>query len=279
MNWTIIKGKLMDLVLEYAPRVGVALAIVIIGPWIIKILIHMLRNILKKSSVDISLHHFIESLSEVLLKVVVFITAASVLGIETTTFIAILSAAGLAVGLAIKDSLSNFASGILILTFKPFGIGDFIKAEDELGTVKDIQLLYTHINTNRNKRIVIPNSDLANSKIINYSTEPLRRLDFVFGVSYDDDIRKVEKVLTKVAFRNEYVLNDPAPVIKLSNLGENSIDFTMKLWHKGDGKTYWNVFYGIHQEVKEAFDKEGITIPYTQRDIHLYHENEETELY
>ncbi len=278
MNRTIIKGKLMDLVLEYAPRVGVALAIIVIGPWIVKILIHMLKNILKKSNIDISLHYFIASLSEILLKIVVFVTAASVLGIETTTFIAVLSAAGLAVGLAIKDSLSNFASGILILIFKPFGIGDFIKAEDELGTVKDIQLLYTHINTNRNKRIIIPNSDLANSKIINYSTEPLRRLDFVFGVSYSDDIKKVEKVLTKVAYRNEDVLNDPVPVVKLSNLGENSIDFTMKLWHKGDSKTYWNVYYGIYEEVKQAFDVEGITIPFTQRDVHLYNENEETEL-
>lgn len=278
MDWIFIKAKLMDLVLEYAPRVGVALAIVIIGPWVIKILIHMFKNLLKKSKIDISLHHFLISLTTIILKIVVFITAASILGIETTTFIAILSAAGLAVGLAIKDSLANFASGILILTFKPFGIGDFIKAEGELGTVKDIQLLYTHINTNRNKRIVIPNSDLANSKIINYSTEPLRRLDLIFSVSYSDDIKKVEKVLTKIAFKNEYVLNDPAPVIKLSELGDNSIDFTMKLWHKGDSKTYWKVYYGIHEQVKLAFDQEGITIPFTQRDIHLYHEDIEGEL-
>lgn len=270
MNRTIVKEKIINLLLEYAPKVGGALVVLMIGPWIVKLLIRMIDDILKKSKIDLSLHSFIKSIAEVIFKIVIFITAASMLGVETTTFIAVLSTAGLAIGLALKDSLANFAGGILILTFRPFNVGDFIKAEDELGTVKDIQLLYTHINTNNNKRIIIPNSDLVNSKIINYSTEPLRRLDLVFSVDYSEDIKKVEHILKRIVDRSEYILKEPAPTIRVSELGDNSVGFTLKLWYEGD--RYWEVYYGIHEEVKMTFDKENIKIPFPQREIHIHQE-------
>ena len=272
MNRILIKEKIIDLLIKHAPGAIGALIVLVVGPWVVKLLVHMLNRLVKKSKIDISLHNFIESIAEVVLKIVVFITAASMLGVETTTFIAILSAAGLAVGLAIKDSLSNFAGGILILTFKPFGLGDFIKAQDELGTVNEIGLLYTHINTNDNKRVIIPNSDMVNSKIINYNTEALRRLDLVFGVGYDEDIKKVESLLLNIAKTSEFALKDPETRVGIVEFGDNSVDFAMKVWY-GEGD-YWNLYYDINQKVKLTFDKEGIEIPFPQRDLHIYNEKD-----
>lgn len=273
MNKVIIKERIIELIIKYTPRLGGAILVIIIGPWVVKLLIHMLNNLVKKSKIDISLHNFIESIAEVVLKIVVFITAASMLGVETTTFIAILSAAGLAVGLAIKDSLSNFAGGILILTFKPFGIGDYIRAQDELGTVNEIGLLYTHLNTNNNKRVIIPNSDMVNSKIINYNTEPLRRLDLVFGVAYSEDVKRVEEILLKIARESKVALKDPKATVGILDFGDNSVNFAMKIWY-GEGD-YWNLYYEINQRVKIVFDREGIEIPFPQRDIHLYKQDDE----
>lgn len=263
-----IKERAVGLFFEYGLKLAIATLIVIFGFTIVNITIKVLDKTLSKSRIDMSLHSFIKSISSFFSKVIIMIIAATILGIPPATFIAVLSAAGLAIGLALKDSLSNFAGGILILVFRPLNVGDFIDVGGTTGTVKDIQLFYTALNTADNRRITIPNGELANGKIINYSVEPTRRLDLVFGVSYEDDIHKVKDVLTRVIGGNPLIFSDPEPIARVMTYEDSSIDFTVKVWcNKED---YWTIYYDLHEQVKVAFDLEGITIPFPQRDINLH---------
>lgn len=264
-----LKKKLLDLILEYGPKLIGAILMLVVGFGVVNVIIGMLENTLNKSKIDKSLHSFIKSVSSFILKAVVVIISATVLGIPMTTFIAILSAAGLAVGLALKDSLSNFAGGILILIFRPFNVGDFIDAQGYMGTVKEIQLLYTSLNTTDNRRITIPNGELANGKIVNFSVEDTRRIDLVFSVSYNSDIRKVKDVLTRIIAEHPLTFKDPDPTVRPMAYAENSIDFAVRVWCKRED--YWNIYYDLHEQVKVAFDEAGIEIPFPQRDVNLYH--------
>ncbi|WP_070000756.1 mechanosensitive ion channel family protein [Cellulosilyticum sp. I15G10I2] len=263
-----VKEKLMEITMQYSPIYLGALLVLFIGFKVIKGIIHMLDNTLTKSKVDMSLHSFIKSVASFILKIIVLITAATIVGIPMTTFIAVLSAAGLAVGLALKDSLSNFAGGVLILTFRPFNVGDFIEAQGYMGTVTTIHLLYTYLTTVDNKRVVIPNGDLANGKMINYSVEDTRRVDLIFGVGYQEDIVKVKGILNKISIEHPLILKDPEPIIRVAEHAESSINFAVKVWCKKED--YWSIYYDLQEQVKVTFDKEGISIPFPQRDVHIY---------
>ena len=264
----VLKERLLELTLEYGPKLVVAILMLVMGFAIINRIVKTFDKTLNRRKIDQSLHSFIKSASSFMLKGIVVIVAASVMEIPVTSFIAMLSAAGLAIGLALKDSLSNFAGGILILIFRPFNVGDFIDLEGCMGTVKEIQLLYTALNTTDNRRITIPNSQLANGRIINFSREETRRIDLIFGVSYEDDIQKVKGVLIKIMKEHPLILQDPEPVVRPVKYSDNTIDFTVKVWCASEN--YWTIYYDLHEKVKDVFDAEGISIPFPQRDINIY---------
>ncbi|NQY18393.1 mechanosensitive ion channel family protein, partial [Alteromonas sp.] len=202
------------------------------------------------------------------LKVMLLISVASMIGIETTSFIAVVGAAGLAIGLALQGSLANFAGGVLILIFKPFRVGDTIEAEGYLGSVAEIQILYTVLNTFDNRRVVIPNGNLSNATLTNVSVYDKRRCDMTFGIGYDDDIDKAKKILQRLFEEDERSLTEPAPRICVGGLGDNSVDLMFRPWVGTDD--LWPYYWDMQEKVKKAFDEEGISIPYPQRDVHLY---------
>lgn len=262
-----IKEQALVWLIQYGFKIVGALLVVIIGFAIVNMVIRSLDKTLTKGKIDMSLHSFIKSISSFTLKAIVVIVAASIIEIPPTTFIAVLSAAGLAIGLALRDSLANFAGGVLILIFRPFNVGDFIDIGGYSGTVKEIELLYTSLNTADNRRITIPNGELANGKITNYSVEPTRRLDLVFGVSYDDDIEKVKEILGRIVAAHPLTIKDPEPTIRVVAYQESAIDFTVKVWCKRED--YWNIYYDLQEQVKINFDKENISIPFPQIDINI----------
>lgn len=223
---------------------------------------------MKKREVDPTLIPFLSSIFNIGLKIMVIISVASMVGIQTTSFVAVIGAAGLAVGLALQGSLSNFAGGVLIILFRPYRVGDFIEAQGQAGTVNAIQILYTILKSPDNKTIVIPNSAMMGGSITNYSIEDNRRLDLVFGVSYADDIQKVKQVLTKMANDDERVLQDPAPFINIKEMADSSVNFLFRVWVKKED--YWPLTFDMQERVKATFDKEGISIPFPQRDVHLF---------
>lgn len=237
-----------------------AILVLVVGLWIIKILLKGLKAIMVKKQIDQSLQGFLMSLVGWGLRVFLFITVAGELGVETTSFAAVIAAVSLAVGMALQGSLSNFAGGALIMVFKPFRVGDYISAQGQEGTVKKIEIFTTILNTVDNKQIIIPNGGLSNGTIINYSREENRRVDLVFGVSYDADIKQVKEVLLNMANCHPLILRDPAPVIIVTKLNTSSIDFSLRSWVKN--KDYWVVYHEIIEQGKDVLDKAGIEIPY-----------------
>jgi len=266
----VLARKGMDLLLEFGPKVLYSLATLIVGLWLIRLVARSLKKAMEKGRMDPSLSKFLGSFLAILLKILLLITVATMLGIEATSFVAILGAAGLAVGLALQGSLANFAGGVLILVFKPFKVGDFIDAQGFLGSVDSIQVLNTILKTPDNKTIIIPNGALANGTVTNFTTEATRRVDMKFGIGYGDDIGKAKDVLRKLVENDDRMLKRPEPAIVVSGLGESSVDFTVRVWC--NAPDYWGIFFDMQEKVKLAFDKEGISIPFPQRDVHLYQE-------
>ncbi|TCI84947.1 mechanosensitive ion channel family protein [Tenacibaculum sp. M341] len=258
MEQNIIKIK--NLLFEYAPKVVSALVILIIGLWIIGILTRTAKKIMEKRDLDVSLRGFLSSLIGWALKIFLFVTVAGQLGVETTSFAAIIAAAGLAIGMALQGSLSNFAGGALIMVFRPFKVGDYIEAQGEQGVVKDIQIFTTKINTVDNKEVILPNGALSNGNIINYSSEEKRRVDITFGVSYDADIKQTKEVLSKVINNTPYTINDPAPAVMVGELADSSVNFITRTWVKS--ADYWDAYFYIMENMKIALDEAGIEIPY-----------------
>jgi small conductance mechanosensitive channel len=259
------------LVVTYGLQAIYAIATLIIGFIIINAFVKFLKKTLQKREVDPSLIPFTASLANVLLKLMLLISVASMVGIQTTSFVAVLGAAGLAVGLALQGSLANFAGGVLILLFKPFKVGDVIEAQGFIGIVKGIQIFNTIMNTFDNKKIIIPNGALSSGAITNFSAEDIRRVDMEFGIGYDDDIKKAKKILADLIAADERVLNEPAePFIALKELGDSSVNFVVRVWSKAED--YWGIYFDMQENVKLTFDKEGISIPFPQRDVHLYTE-------
>ncbi len=257
----------VQMAILYGPRVILALIVLVLGLWMINRFVGLMAKGMERSNTEPTLARFLRNLTSVGLKALLFVSLAQLVGIPTASFIAILGAAGLAVGLALQGSLANFAGGVLVLMFKPFKVGDYIVAQGVGGTVKEIQILHTILNTPDNTRIVVPNGVLSNSVVTNYSAEPTRRVDFVFGIGYGDDIGKARDIIAGIIAADERTFDDPAPQIVVSNLGESSVDITVRVWsNAGD---YWGIKFDLTERVKQAFDAQGITIPFPQRDVHL----------
>lgn len=249
-----------NFIVDYGPKVIGAILIWIIGSWIIKMMLKGLKKVLNKGDYDESLKKFLLNLVKWILKVVLIIVVLGTVGVETTSFAAIIAAAGLAIGLALQGSLGNFAGGVLLMIFKPIKIGDLIEAQGELGVVKEIEIFTTKLLTPTNKEVIIPNGALSNGNIVNYSSEGKLRVDLTFGVGYDSDIKQTKDVLMKVLTSNPKVLQDPAPTVNVSELADSSINFAVRPW--STVADYWDVYFETHENVKEALDAAGIEIPY-----------------
>ncbi|EAQ42394.1 mechanosensitive ion channel family protein [Polaribacter sp. MED152] len=255
--------KFQDIFVEYAPKVLTALVILIVGLFAIKIVVSSARKLMGKGGVDVTLQKFLGNLAGWALKILLFIVVISKLGVETTSFAAIIAAAGLAVGLALQGSLANFAGGVLIMIFKPFKIGDLVETQGEIGVVKEIEIFTTKLKGLSNKEIIIPNGALSNGNIVNYTTEGTRRVDLVIGVSYDADIKKTKEVLMNVLTSHPKVLKEPAPTVNVSELADSSVNFAVRPWSTSDD--YWDVYFDITENAKIALDNAGIEIPYPHR--------------
>ncbi|MBJ6136596.1 mechanosensitive ion channel family protein [Marinobacter litoralis] len=253
------------MVMAYAPKVLLAIITLIIGLWVINRFVTILDNKLGKK--DPTLNKFLCALIGAILKILLLISVASMVGIATTSFVAIIGAAGLAVGLALQGSLANFAGGVLILIFKPFKVGDVIEAQGFMGSVREISILYTIVDTFDNRRIVIPNGDLSNSSLTNMSVYETRRCDMTFGIGYDDDIDKAKAICKRLIEEDERALKDPEPLIVVGGLGDSSVDLKVRAWT--NSADLWPFYWDMQERVKKAFDAEGISIPFPQRDVHM----------
>ena len=251
---------------DYTPKIVTALAILIIGLFVINLLVKMSKKILVKGKVDVTLQKFLGNLLSWILKALLIITVISKLGVPTTSFVAIIGAAGLAVGLALQGSLANFAGGVLIMIFKPFKIGDLIEVQGEIGVVKEIEIFTTKLIGLSNKEIIIPNGALSNGNIINYTTEGTRRVDLTIGVSYDADIKQTKEVLLNVLTSHPKVLKDPIPGVTVSELADSSVNFAVRPWCKTEH--YWDVYFEVTENAKLALDTAGIDIPYPHQ-VHI----------
>ncbi|MEM7002995.1 MAG: mechanosensitive ion channel domain-containing protein [Pseudomonadota bacterium] len=258
----------IGMAIEYGPQLILAIVVLIIGLWIIGKVVRLVQAGLNKSGTDETLAKFLCSLTSIILKALLFISVAGMVGIETTSFIAILGAAGLAIGLALQGSLANFAGGVLVLLFRPYKVGDFIDAQGVAGTVFEIQIFNTIIKTPDNKRIIVPNGAISNGIITNFSAEETRRVDFVFGIGYDDDIAKAKATLQRIMSEDSRIHSDPEPFVALGELADSSVNFTVRVWV--NAADYWGVFFDTTEKVKLVFDQEGISIPYPQTDVHLH---------
>ncbi|MDD3567642.1 MAG: mechanosensitive ion channel [Bacteroidales bacterium] len=261
-----------DLVVDYAVTYGgkilLAIATLIIGLWLIRKLSRMLRRVFEKRSFDKSLQTFLVSFVGITLKILLVISVTTMVGVQMTSFIALLGAAGLAFGMALSGTLQNFAGGVMILILKPFKVGDFIEAQGFAGSVKEIQIFHTILNTPDKKQIVIPNGGLSTGALINYSAEPIRRVDWTFGIGYADDIDKAKAIIGQVITSDERALKDPEPFFGVISLGDSSVNIVARVWV--EAANYWPLFFAMNEAVKKEFDKQGISIPFPQRDVHIY---------
>jgi small conductance mechanosensitive channel len=264
--------QLIVLVQQQGTDIGMklfaAIAIFILGRWAAKIVVSMVRKGLAKTEMEDTLERFLCNILSAILTVVVLIAAIGALGVETTSLLAVLGAAGLAIGLALQGSLSNFASGVLIVMFRPYKVGDFIDAAGVAGSVKEVQIFTTIIHTGDNKKIIVPNSQIMNGIITNFSGNDTRRVDLVVGCGYDDDIDKVYQVLQSIIDSDDRILKEPEPSIALSTLADSSVNFNVRSWV--NSADYWGVHNGITEQVKRKFDEAGLNIPYPQTDVHVY---------
>jgi small conductance mechanosensitive channel len=256
----------LPVVLNYSGKLTLALVTLAVGWWLINGLTRKVGGLLDSRNVDRALHSFIGSLASIALKVMLLVSVASMIGVETTSFIAAIGAAGLAIGLALQGSLANFAGGVLILLFRPFRAGEWIEGQGVAGTVDSIQIFHTTLKTADNKVVIVPNGSLSNGHITNYSREPKRRAEIKVGIDYSSDIKKAREVLLKIA-EDPRVLKDPAPVVYVVGLGDNSVDLSLRVWvETGD---FWPVTFEFTELVKERLDEAGIGIPFPQRVVHL----------
>jgi small conductance mechanosensitive channel len=253
--------------LEYGPRIVGAILVLIIGLWVIKRIVKSAQKLMLKRNLDPSLVPFLSTMTDILLKAMLIISVAGMVGIQTTSFIAILGAAGLAVGLALQGTMQNFAGGVIILIFKPYKVGHLIDAQGHLGTVKEIQIFVTILLTPENKTVIIPNGAISNGNITNYTMEGLIRVDMAFGISYDSDIKKAKDVLMEVMNAHPKTLQKPAPFVGVKELADSAINLTVRPYtHPTD---YWDVYFDIMEAGKIALDKAGVTIPFPQVDVHM----------
>ena len=271
MNLDMLKAHqetLINLAVAYVPRVLLALVTLIVGLWLVGVFTRLLRKALDKRGVDPTLTPFLMSLLGWGLKAVLIISVASMVGVQTTSFIAVLGAAGLAVGLALQGSLANLAGGVLILIFRPYRVGDLIEAQGELGVVKEIQIFTTTLLSPQNRKVIIPNGAMSNGTIKNLTAERTVRVDTTVGVSYGADMKQAKDVLLKMVKQVPKVLEDPAPVVAVSELGDSSVNLVVRPFC--DPADYWDVYFATVEGSKQALDAADISIPFPQRDVHMF---------
>ena len=270
-----IIDKIYQLLTVYGLKVLAALAIFIIGRWVAKGVRKLVERLMVKSKVDPTLISFTSNMAYIGLLAFIFIAALGQLGIQTTAFIAVLGAAGLAVGLALQGSLSNFAAGFLLIIFRPFKVGDLIEGAGVFGVVEAIQIFTTQLRTPDNKTVIVPNGKLTDDNIVNWTVKGTRRVDMVFGIGYGDDIDRARSLMTDIMAQDSRILKDPAPQISVSELADSSVNFVVRPWVKVED--YWGVYFDLTEKIKKAFDADGISIPFPQRDVHVYQHGVEAQ--
>ena len=263
-TWTLIQTTGVDLGINLVT----ALVIFFVGKWFVGMVVKGLMKAMQKGDLDITLRRFVSNLARSLLMLFVIIAAINALGVQTASLIALVGAAGLAVGLALQGSLANFAAGVLIVLFRPYKVGDWIEGGGVSGSVEEVQILTTVLKTGDNKRVIIPNSQIMGTTITNYSANDKRRVDLVVGVSYSDDLDKVRKELQDLVDADERILKDPAVTIAVSELADSSVNFVLRPWV--NTADYWAVYFDLTEKVKKRFDEVGISIPFPQRDVHVH---------
>ncbi len=267
-TWDEVFTILKTTGLEFAMNLVTALVIFFVGRFIVRLLTRGMRKLMEKREVDQTLVTFVTNLVSMALLAFVIIAAIGALGVQTTSLIAILGAAGLAVGLALQGSLSNFAAGVLIVLFRPYKVGDWVEAAGVSGAVEEVQILTTVLKTGDNKRVIVPNGQIMDSIITNYSANDTRRVDMVFGVSYTDDLDKVRSTIEELVAADDRILEDPACTIAVSELADSSVNFVVRPWV--NTADYWGVMFDLTEAVKKRFDSEGIAIPFPQQDVYLH---------
>ncbi len=268
-----IINSVYQLLTVYGLKILAALAIFIVGRWVAKIVRKLLQRVMTKSKVDSTLVTFTANLAYIALLAFIIIAALGQLGIQTTSFIAVLGAAGLAVGLALQGSLSNFAAGFLLIIFRPFKVGDLIEGAGVFGVVEAIQIFTTQLKTADNKTVIVPNAKLTDDNIVNWTVKGTRRVDMVMGIGYEDDIDKARSLMADIIAADDRILKDPAPQISVSELADSNVNFVVRPWVKVED--YWGVYFALTEKIKKSFDANGISIPYPQRDVHVYQHNAE----
>jgi small conductance mechanosensitive channel len=268
MDFNNIIPNLQAFAALYGLKIIGAIVIFVVGRWVARALRNMIKKMMAKGNVDETLISFVGNLTYIALLAFVIIAALSQLGIQTTSFIAVIGAAGLAIGLALQGSLANFAAGVLMIIFRPFKAGDYIEGAGVAGVVEEVQIFATQLKTPDNKTIIVPNAKMMGDNITNYSAKDTRRVDMVIGVGYGDDLKKVREILEDILAKDDRILEDPAPTIGVLELGDNSVNFAVRPWVKTED--YWGAYFDVTETVKRRFDEEGISIPYPQRDVHLY---------
>ncbi|MCM4155301.1 mechanosensitive ion channel domain-containing protein [Gramella sp. AN32] len=267
-NWGEIAKQYANKLIDYLPTLVGAILLLIVGLWLIKLILKYLTKLFDKKDYDPTLERFTLNVSSGGLKILLFVLVITQLGVESASLVAAIGAAALAIGLALQGSLSNFAGGVLIIVLKPFKIGDFIEAQGTSGTVVEISLFYTKIDTFGNQRVVIPNGQLSNDNITNYSFNGTRREKLSFGISYDDDIKKAKEVLTQLVMEQDLILKEPEPQVLVAELGDSSVNFSVRYFAKNED--FWNLHWMMIEEAKYRLEAAGMTIPYPQRDVYLY---------
>lgn len=266
-NWEMILQKVTEMAIQYLPKVFLAIITLIVGLWLAKVLTRVLHKALVKAKVEVTLLEFLTNIIGIALKVLVIISVATRLGIQMTSFIAIMSAMAFAIGLAFQGSLSNFSGGVLIILLKPFKSGDFIEAQGYMGTVDAIQIFHTVLKTVDNKKIVIPNGPLSNGNIVNYTAQETRRNEWVFGIGYGDDFEVANRLILDILEADERILKDPPPFARVGELANSSVNIKARAWIPiGE---FWNVHFDVIEKVKKSFDENDIHIPFPQTDVHI----------
>jgi small conductance mechanosensitive channel len=259
--------KITELIMVHGGKLLLALATLLIGLWLINRFGKLLRKLFDMRSFEPTLQSFLISFITITFKILLFVSVIAMIGVQMTSFIAMLGAAGLAIGMALSGTLQNFAGGVVLLILKPFRVGDFVEAQGFTGTVTEMQIFHTILNTPDKKRVIIPNGALSSGSMINYSAEPQRRVDWTFGVDYGDNIDLVKATIARVLNADERILKNPEPFVAVGALTDSSVNFTTRAWV--NSADYWDVFFSVNEKVKKEFDNQGITIPFPQRTVHI----------
>ena len=255
-----------SVIVEWLVSITIAIAIVVIGRIVVKWIVKFVRKLMVRSDMDPILVNFASSITNAILLLFVIIAALDQIGVDTTSFIALIGAAGLAIGLALQGSMQNFAAGVMMIVFRPFKLGDFIEAGGVVGVVEEISIFSTKMKTGDNREIIVPNGQIYAGAITNYSARETRRIDMVFGIGYDDDMLKAKKIMEDILAAHELVLDEPAPAVAVAELADSSVNFNVRPWV--NSADYWGVRSDLIEQIKLTFDKEGISIPYPQMDVH-----------